>query len=43
MWRHVLVPPLLAMAALSSALGEPYLPPAPTETTEPVQPALANL
>lgn len=39
------VPPLLAMAALSSALGEPYLPPSTTttETPEPAQPALANL
>lgn len=37
------VPPLLAMAALSAALGEPYLPPAPSETTEPAQSALAIL
>jgi DNA (cytosine-5)-methyltransferase 1 len=35
------VPPLLAMAALSAALGEPYVPPTLQTTTEPAQPALA--
>jgi DNA (cytosine-5)-methyltransferase 1 len=35
------VPPLLAMAALSAALGEPFVPPTPQTITEPAQPALA--
>lgn len=37
------VPPLLAMAALSAALGEPFVPPAPISVSEPAQPALATL
>jgi DNA (cytosine-5)-methyltransferase 1 len=35
------VPPLLAMAVLCAALGEPYVPPANTPASVPAQPALA--
>lgn len=37
------IPPLLAAAALSAALGEPFVPPALTTITEPAQSALATL
>lgn len=37
------VPPLLAMAALSAALGEPYVPPAMYATADAEQPALDGL
>jgi DNA (cytosine-5)-methyltransferase 1 len=36
------IPPLLAMAVLSAALGEPYVPPNLTPENVPAQPALAN-
>jgi DNA (cytosine-5)-methyltransferase 1 len=36
------IPPLLALAVLSAALGEPYVPPNLTPENVPAHPALAN-